>query len=593
MDNDQTVFQSPKAANDPKVQDPNASLSSFAPPPSPSAAVPNPAPQPVPPQVPQSAPQLPFQPVSQAVLQPAPQLVSEPVFQQTSPQLVSQDVLSSRESIAEMPTLQKPLLNESSVGDLINQESPISQRFQDPSQPLDAPPLPPPPPSVTQSAPAEDYSGGGNNFATVKKIAKLLIGLFVVILVFMFVFTVVIPILTKSSNKTTLTYWGLWEDSNVMQGIISDFERQNPNVVIDYSKQDIKQYRERLVTRIGNGNGPDIFRFHNSWVSMLSGSLLALPSDTISKDGFNQDFYPVVQKDLVKNGAIYGIPLEIDTLSLFINNQLFKSAGLQPPTNWDDLVNDARVMTVKDKDSKIKTAGAALGTYSNVSHAPDIISLLLAQNGVDLNSLQNASDRAVSALTFYTSFAADQNNVWDSTLDPSIVVFSRGDLAMYFGYSWDYFAIKQANPNLSFQIVPVPQLSDHHVTMASYWVEGVSSRSKHPKEALAFMKFLASKSTEEKLYADEAKVRGFGEPYARVDLADTLKTNTIIYPAVYQGPDATSSFFVDNTYDAGLNQQSNTYLGNAINSILSGTSPQSAFDTLSQGVSQVLQKYGQ
>jgi multiple sugar transport system substrate-binding protein len=589
MDNDQTVFQSSKAANNPKVQDQNTLLSSFAPPSSPLPATPNRVPQSVLPQVPQSAPELPFQQTPQAVLEPTPQPVSEPVFQQAAPQLISQDILSSREPIAEMPTLQKPLPNESSVGDLINQESPISQGFQDAQQPSNMPP--PPPSEVTPGLANDDF--GGNKFATVKKIAKLLIGLFVVIVVFMLVFTVVVPILTKSSNKTTLTYWGLWEDSNVMQGIISDFERQNPNVVINYSKQDIKQYRERLVTRIANGNGPDIFRFHNSWVSMLSGSLLALPSDTISKVEFNQDFYPVVQKDLIKNGAIYGIPLEIDTLALFINNQLFQSAGLQPPTNWDDLVNDARVMTVKDKDSKIKTAGVALGTYSNVSHAPDIISLLLAQNGVDLNSLQNASGRAASALTFYTSFATDQNNVWDSTLDPSIAVFSRGDLAMYFGYSWDYFTIKQANPNLSFQIVPVPQLSDHHVTMASYWAEGVSSRSKHPKEALAFMKFLAAKSTEEKLYADEAKVRGFGEPYARVDLADTLKTNTIIYPAVYQAPDATSSFFVDNTYDAGLNQQSNTYLGNAINSILSGTSPQSAFDTLSQGVSQVLQKYGQ
>ena len=106
------------------------------------------------------------------------------------------------------------------------------------------------------------------------------------------------------------------------------------------------------------------------------------------------------------------------------------------------------------------------------------------------------------------------------------------------------------------------------------------------------MNYLAAKNTEEKLYADEAKTRGFGEPYARVDLADTLKT-TVFYPAVYQAPDAVSSFFVDNTFDTGLNEQSNTYLENAINSILNGSSPQSALDTLSQGISQVLQKYGQ
>jgi multiple sugar transport system substrate-binding protein len=493
---------------------------------------------------------------------------------------------------------QSPVLKETPSEQELNAPSELAPEpiFQEPSvvqSPTPAAPPPPPPPEIIQSGSTDDYSGG-NAFSTVKKIAKVLIGLFVVMLVFMFIFTVVVPILTKnSSGKTTLIYWGLWEDSSIMQGIISDFERQNPNIVINYSKQDIKQYRERLVTRIGNGNGPDIFRFHNSWYPMLSGALLALPSDTISKDEFNQSFYPVAQKDLIRNGAIYGIPLEIDTLSLFVNNQLFQSAGLQPPTNWNDFVNDARAITVKDQNGKIKTAGAAIGTYSNISHAPDIVSLLLAQNGVDLKNLQNGSDRAAGALTFYTSFATDQNNVWDNTLDPSILVFSRGDLAMYFGYSWDYFTIKQANPNLTFQIVPVPQLPNQHVTLASYWAEGVSAKSTHPKEALIFMKYLAAKNTEEKLYADEAKIRGFGEPYARVDLADTLKSNTIIYPSVYQAPDAVSSFFIDNTYDSGLNQQANTYLGNAINSILNGSSPQSAFDTLSQGVSQVLQKYGQ
>jgi multiple sugar transport system substrate-binding protein len=507
-------------------------------------------------------------------------------------QTVFQSPVLKESPLEQEQNVPSPLTAEPMLQEPPAMENPDNQGFQNAQQTVaDMPP--PPPPETTVSGSSGNYSNG-NTFSVVKKIAKILIGLFVVILVFALIFTVVVPILTKNfSSRVTLTYWGLWEDSNTMQGIISDFERQNPNIVINYSKQDIKQYRERLVTRIGNGNGPDVFRFHNSWYPMLSADLLALPSDTISKDEFNQTFYPVAQKDLIRNGAIYGIPLEIDTLALFVNSQLFRSAGLNPPTNWNDFINDARAMTVKDQNGKIKTAGAAMGAYANISHAPDIISLLLLQNGVDLKNMQNSSDRATGALTFYTSFATDQNNVWDSTLDPSILVFSRGDLAMYFGYSWDYFTIKQANPTLSFQIVPVPQLPGQNVTLASYWAEGVSAKSTHPKEALLFMKYLAAKNTEEKLYADEAKVRGFGEPYARADLADTLKSNMIVYPFIDQAPAAVSSFFVDNTFDAGLNEQANTYLENAVSAVLNGSSPQSAFDTLSQGVTQVLQKYGQ
>jgi multiple sugar transport system substrate-binding protein len=300
-----------------------------------------------------------------------------------------------------------------------------------------------------------------------------------------------------------------------------------------------------------------------------------------------------MQNDLVKNGAIYGIPLEIDTLSLYVNTSLFQTAGLQPPTNWNDFINDARKLTVKDADGKIKTAGAALGTYDNITHATDIMSLLFLQNGVNIAKMQDSSDRATNALNFYTSFATDQNNVWDNTLDPSILAFSKGNLAMYFGYSWDYFTIKQDNSNLDFKLVPVPQLPNQNVNLASYWAEGVSVKSAHQKEALLFMKFLAQKSTEESLYAQQAKTRAFGEPYARIDLGATLKTNPVLGTVISESVSAQSSLFVDSTYDNGLNQQLNTYLGNAINSVLNGDSPQTAVGTLTDGVTQVLQKYGQ
>jgi ABC-type glycerol-3-phosphate transport system substrate-binding protein len=458
------------------------------------------------------------------------------------------------------------------------QPSPASQAPN-----LQAPPIPP--------APPEKNSSSGFPFM---KIAKLIIGLLVVVFFVIIVFAVVIPSLTKNnSQKVTLTYWGLWEDSAVMQAAISEFERENPNITVNYSKQDIKQYRERLVTRINNGNGPDIFRFHNSWYPMLSGVLLPLPSDTISKSDFTQWFYPVAQKDLIKNGAIYGIPLHIDTLGMYINSDAFAAEGLKPPTNWNDFISDSKALTVKDTDGKIKTAGAAMGTFDNINHAPDILSLLFVQNGVDLSNIGADPQRAIDALNFYTSFALGNASVWDSTLDPSLLAFTKGNLAMYFGYSWDYFAIKAANPNLNFQVVPVPQLPNNNVNLASYWVEGVSVKSKHQKEALIFMKYLANKTTQALLYSEEAKTRSFGELYSRVDLADKLKDNANIYPFIQQAKTAVSSFFVDGTYDNGLNSQMDIYLGNAVNSIFNSVSPETAVDTLSQGASQVLKQYGQ
>lgn len=459
-------------------------------------------------------------------------------------------------------------------------ENTIFENAKQPEIPIDNPIHPP----VNEEPPAVPSS-------IFPKILKILLGIVILLVIIFAVFNFVIPKFFKvQDNTVALTYWGLFEDQSILAPIIADFEKQNPNIKINYSMQDIKDYRERLTTRVNNGNGPDIFRFHNSWLPMLSNILLPLPTSVTSKEEFVKNYYPVVQADLIKNGAIYGVPLQIDTLNLFINKDLFQAAGLNPPTNWIEFENVSRQLTVKDENNNIKTAGAALGTYNNITNAQSIISMLLVQNGVNLNDISSNIQSAGDALRFYSSFSLSSLNVWDNTFDQSIKVFASGSLAMYFGYSWDFFTIKSINPNLSFDIYPVPNLSGQNVTIASYWAEGVSSKSKHQKEALLFMQYLAQKETAQKLFIEESKKRNFGEPYARVDLADSLK-NSIVYPFV-NAQFAVSSFFVDGTYDNGINTQMNTYLGSAVDSILQGTPPQTVAETLSQGVSSVLQQYG-
>jgi multiple sugar transport system substrate-binding protein len=438
---------------------------------------------------------------------------------------------------------------------------------------------------IPPSAPPPIKSRGG-------ALKKIIIGV-VVFVILLFVIILIIP-KGSGNTKANLVWWGLWEDQSVMQPLIDDFHKQNPNITVEYVKQDPKLYREKLETRIKNGTGPDIFRFHNTWVPMLSGDLLPLSSDVITPTEFKKSFYPVMQKDLVQNGAIYGIPLEADTLGLFVNTEILDQAGIQPPQTWEDFVKAAKTLTVKD-GGKIKTAGAALGTYGNITHAPDIISLLFVQQGVDLNKFSKYVQDESDAIDFYTSFAKGDNSVWDSTLDESILSFGRGTLAMYIGYSWDIFKIQAINSNLPFKTFPVPQLVGKKATIASYWVEGVSSKSKNQRAALLFMQYLAKKETAQKFYTTVSKTRSFGEPYARTDLQKSLKDNKTLFPFVSQLDSADSSYFASDTNDGtgGINSLSNNYLGDAINSIVNdNSSEETVIDTLDKGVAQVLQKYG-
>lgn len=470
--------------------------------------------------------------------------------------------------------------------------------------PASSPPSSPPSAPQQPAALTPDMMPEDSGSSLKKKILSIIIGLIVVGGVIALVFMFIVPRFFPSKpGAAELTYWGLWEDPAVMNEIIADFNREYPQIKVKYERQDIRglgKYIDRLTTRIQNGTGPDIYRYHSSWPIELKGYLLPLPATTVNALQLDSQYYNVVKKDIKINGAYYGVPLQIDTLALFINDDLFKAADIKAaPTTWNELTDMAATLTVPDEQGNIKTAGVALGTFDNIVHASDIISLLFVQNRADLYNLAGPTKQnAIDALgVYYTYFAKGdeegRGKTWDANLENSKVAFANGSLAMYFGYSWDVLDISGRNPELNYSVHPVPQLPpDRKETIASYWVEGVSSKTKHSKEAFLFLQFLGKRETLEKLYALESKQRMFGELYPRRDMKSLLSKNPLIAPFLNQADDAVSTPFSSDTYDDAMNAALNTYLGNAVNSILNNSSsPESAIDTLGAGETQVLDKY--
>lgn len=449
--------------------------------------------------------------------------------------------------------------------------------------------VPPPPPQAPTHL--EEESGGG-----VRKIIFIVLGILGLIFIILILLLFVIPRFQGGNKKVTLVYWGLWEEPAVFASVIEEFQRQNPNIEVKYEKKDIKtegKYVERISTRIQNGTGPDILRYHVSWIPELKSLLLPFPSSVISSINYDE-YYNTVKNNTKENGAYYGVPLQTDNLVLFINNDLFKNAGIsEPPSTWDDLVKISRQLTVKDESGAIQTAGVALGTYDNIEHASDILSLLFIQNGADLEDLAGVNKKnAEDALKFYTSFSTSDASVWDKNLDNSKLMFAKGNLAMYFGYSWDIVDLKAANPNLNFKTVEVPKLPSNGKTVASYWIEGVSVKTKHQKEAFEFIKFLSKNATLEKLYGAQAKVRLFGEIYPKRDMKNLLSSNEYLRAFLDQADNSETTIFSSNTYDDAMIQALNAYLANAVRSVDDGSvSPESAIETLSAGVAQVLGRY--
>lgn len=416
---------------------------------------------------------------------------------------------------------------------------------------------------------------------------------FFLILVFLFVlggfgYKFLLPRFTPT-EEINLTYWGLWEEENLFSGMIADYEKTHPKVKIAYLRQSSREYRERLQSALARGEGPDIFRFHNTWVPMLKNELASIPANVFDAASFEATFYPVARSDLRWGNSYVGIPLEIDGLGLYINSDLFRAAGKSPPASWDELRRMAIELTVRDSQGQIQIAGVALGRTENVDHWSDILALMMLQNGVDFAN--PVGDLAEDALTYFTIFS-QTDRVWDKTLPPSTLAFAGGKLAMYFGPSWATFEIKRINPQLNFEVVPVPQLPETNITWASYWVEGVSKKSSHQEAAWEFLKYLSSKEVLQKLYQTASQTRLFGEPYSRVDMGSLLETQPYVGAYLKQAPSARSWYLASRTFDNGINEKIIKYFEDAVNSVNQGKTAAEALKTAAQGTAQILAQYG-
>ncbi len=446
------------------------------------------------------------------------------------------------------------------------------------------------PEEITSSSPPQDnqtpFSSGRKRYFYIA--AGAVIFLIFFILIFRFFFGK-----TETNEEVHLVYWGLWEDKEVIAPLIDEYQQKNKNLKIEYQKMSPVDYREKIVARSQNQNvqRPDIFRFHNTWIPQIKEVVAPLPEEILSDREFETTFYPIHVKDLKIGEDYYGIPLAIDGLVLIYNDNLFKRAGINnPPVSWEDVIDAVAKLTVRSKEGSIITSGIALGTASNVDHFSDIYGLFLIQNGGNITQLDQPE--AAGALESYRKFSEPPDNFWSEELPSSVTAFVQEKVAMIIAPSWQILTIKNANPEIDLKVVPVPVIpGSKQVSVASYWVEGVSRYSQNQIEAWKFLKFLSEKESLSKLYELQAKTRLFGEPYSRKDLGPLLEENPYLGAVIKQAEFFVSVPTVSKTFDNGLNDNIIKYIENAINATSQGVSYESALSTAQLGVEQVLSRY--
>lgn len=389
-----------------------------------------------------------------------------------------------------------------------------------------------------------------------------------------------------------VVWWGINFNEQAVSGLISEYEKNNPLIKVKYTKQSSKDYRERLTNALLKGEGPDIFEFHNTWVPMFSQDLETIPSNVMSAADYTKTFYPVVSTDMSLGKGFVGIPLAYDSLTLYINEELFEKQGTTPPATWDDLKKKAEEFTIRDDNGVIKQAGIPIGRTENVDYWQEILGLMLVQNGADLT---NPSDsKTQEALNYFISFSKDEEGVWDTTMPLSTKAFAAGKVAMYLGTGKEIENIKSINPELRFKTVPAPQVAkatpdQPDISYATYWVQGINSKSKKIETSWNFLKYLSEKDNLIKLHEAQGAFIGI---YPRVDMLDQLEDP--LYGSIVSMAQSGKTWYLQsNTNDGenGINTLVNNAYKEAIDNLNSRVTMKKVIEKLVTDMNQILNTF--
>ncbi len=271
---------------------------------------------------------------------------------------------------------------------------------------------------------------------------------------------------------------------------------------VEYVEKDEETYEEEFVQALAAGVGPDLFLLEQDRIIKNQDKIIEIPYDTISERDFKNTFIEEGEMYLT-GGGVLGLPFTIDPMVMYWNRDIFQSAGIaNQPEFWDELFVLSPKITQRDTASNIIRSFAALGEFTNVENAKEILSAFIIQSGNRIviptangfesiinEKLDFATPPAEAAVRFYTEFSNPIKSVysWNKSLPNSKQLFTAGDLAIYFGFASELSEILRSNPNLNLNVSPLPQLrdSDTKITYGKMSAFAIPKNSQNQAGALS------------------------------------------------------------------------------------------------------------
>jgi len=305
----------------------------------------------------------------------------------------------------------------------------------------------------------------------------------------------------EGGSKATIepvTIWGFYPESTFREVILSAGTNEAAGFVdlnhITYAEKNPETFDREFVEALATGQGPGLIFVDHDTIFRNWNKIVPVSYATYSERIFQETY--IQGSDVTRDlGGIRSFPMIADPLVMYWNQDIFTSAGIaQPPKTWTEFLSIIPELSETDDLGTVYKSGVALGEYDNITHAKDIMTALILQSGnqivqktesvfddgsigVQYDSVLDLQDQgqilqpAENALKFYAQYSDPSRDLysWNKSLDNDQDLFLQGDVAIYIGKASDYTTMSRRNPNLNFDVAPLPQRSgSNKLTVADY-----------------------------------------------------------------------------------------------------------------------------
>ncbi|MBP2351643.1 raffinose/stachyose/melibiose transport system substrate-binding protein [Kribbella aluminosa] len=317
-----------------------------------------------------------------------------------------------------------------------------------------------------------------------------------------------------SGEAVTLKMLDFWqnEEGKWMDSVVAGFEKEHPNIKIQRTTQDWGQVMNTLNLRLADPNGPDIALVNNGWQSMgtlaKGGRILnldayasaygwkdAIPSTILRQEQFTSD------GKQMGTGSVYAVPAARSSLiGLYYNKAILDKLGIAVPKTLAEFEKAAAAVKAggqipiaygsQDKGSSTAILFALQDLYGS---AKDIEDFVYSSGSVPITS--TGITQAATAVKKWSDAGWLTPNHEGIPFADSMNNFLAGKGAFQFNYTGSLgFSAAQKQ---TFGYVQLPQANGDKVVGTGSTVGNlaISSKSKHPDAAAAFLDYLASKAT--------------------------------------------------------------------------------------------------